>query len=454
MPPRAAEPEVTRASAARCFSALAALALAVPWMSAPAAAHAEPRFGDSTWVAPGYPADSDSGSAGPRVAAREHERVWESAIRLPFRVVSFPLRLTADALDGAAAYVGPRYLEPKPRTTPKRGPVISPDISLGGLNDIGIGPAVRWSGFPTPGTSFALAGTWSAIDRRRIHADETVAEGRPVSVRLDYDYDHKPNHRFYGIGDVAPRGDLSYYLLSTLETGAEVMLGASPLRQARFGARYASATTDRAYHAGPDLLTVFAPGDAPGARGATREVILGAGGEFARLDDPRDPSRGFHGRLDLEDALGMRAADPDYRSWRAEARGYVPVGTNRRVMVVRLQYRGVEPGSRSVVLPFYRLPSSDGDARFAGYSAERFRDRQLALARAEYRWSILFRLNALAFYELGEVAPRFAEFTRGGAHGAFGMGLRMGMSARSAVRTEIAKSREGVHATFALGSDF
>jgi hypothetical protein len=40
------------------------------------------------------------------------------------------------------------------------------------------------------------------------------------------------------------------------------------------------------------------------------------------------------------------------------------------------------------------------------------------------------------------------------AHTSYGGGLRMGMTPLAAMRVEIAKGVEGVHATFTLGSDF
>src|SRR5262245_8825015 len=60
---------------------------------------ADPRFGDSAWVAPGVPTHGDSTVAGPRVAPRDHERRWETALRAPFRVAFLPLRLLARGLE-------------------------------------------------------------------------------------------------------------------------------------------------------------------------------------------------------------------------------------------------------------------------------------------------------------------------------------------------------------------
>ena len=154
-------------------------------------------------------------------------------------------------------------------------------------------------------------------------------------------------------------------------------------------------------------------------------------------------------------AAGLRSTDPDYDQWRVEARAYLPVFAKRRVIAMRGVYAGVDPrGGTTTDLPFYRLAQSEGTSRFAGYSSERFRDRQLVLARIEYRWEIIYRLSALALYELGAVGPRAASFSLRGAHESFGGGLRLGLNDQTTLRLEVAKSVEGVHTALGLGGDF
>src|SRR5688572_17908230 len=82
------------------FFALSLLVL----LAAPARAQ-EPRFGDTTWVAPH--ADSFHGepsAPGPRVAEPEVERGWEKALRAPFRVVFYPVRLLARGSQAAVGF--------------------------------------------------------------------------------------------------------------------------------------------------------------------------------------------------------------------------------------------------------------------------------------------------------------------------------------------------------------
>jgi hypothetical protein len=418
-------------------------------------ADAEPRFGDSTWVAPVMPFDSASTVEGPRVAPRDHERGWETALRLPFRVVFFPLRLVGNGLEASVGYLGPRYFDPKPERAPKRGPQLSPYVTPTAANDIGVGVAVTWAGLPTSDSRLHAAAAWSTKDRRRAHLDELIGDRRPVSFRLRADYDYKANRRFYGIGNETPQTDVSYFLLAGTGVDAALRLGGSPLRQLRIISGYSSLRPGTGYNAQPLLEEVFPPASAPYAHTTTQEFWYGVAGDFAALDDARDPSLGAHLRADLRRQQGVRSGDPDYYEWRAEARAYLPVFAKRRVIAVRGVYTGVDPGDGgTTILPFYRLVKSEGTTQFAGYSSERFRDRQLILARVEYRWFVIHRLSVLALYELGEVAPRTSAFTLQGGHISYGGGLRFALKDLSVLRFELANSVEGLHAVFALGSDF
>jgi hypothetical protein len=418
-------------------------------------ARADARFGDSTWVAPALPTDADSTIDGPRVAARDHERRWETALRAPFRVVFYPLRLAARGLEAAGGYIGPRYLNPKAPHPPKPGPVFAPYVTPSALTDIGVGPAMTWVGFPTTNARLHLAGSWSAIDHRHAHLNEVIGYGRPVGFRLRADYEDKPNRRYYGIGNETPVSDLSYFQLESTNAEAALLLGGSPLRQLRLVGGYSSMSARRGAHGTPLLEDVFSPADAPFEHGTTRELWYGVAADFAALDDERDPSRGVHGRLDLRRATGLRSGDPDYYQWQVEGRAYVPVFAKRRVIAVRGVYAGVDRSDgATTILPFYDLAKSEDASRFAGYDSERFRDRQLIHARIEYRWEILHQVSVLVLYDLGEVAPRAGLFSLGDAHESYGGGLRLGRSNESTLRLEVAKSVEGLHAVLLLGGDF
>lgn len=213
---------------------LALLAGVVVCASAPAVARADARFGDSAWVAPAWPVDSVATDA-PRVALPDHERRWETALRAPFRVVFFPLRLVALGLEAGVGYLGPRLFEPKAKRPLKQAVVVAPYFTPGAVSDFGVGPAITWAGFPTASARLSLAGSWSATDRRHVRVTGSIHDLQPVGFRVRADYDYKPNRRYFGIGNGTPETDASYYLLATTGAEGSLLFGASPLRQLRIG---------------------------------------------------------------------------------------------------------------------------------------------------------------------------------------------------------------------------
>jgi outer membrane protein assembly factor BamA len=291
------------------------------------------------------------------------------------------------------------------------------------------------------------------IDRRRAHLIESIHDRKAMAFRLGILYDYKPDHRYFGTGNETPKTDVSYFLLESSTAKASLLFGASPLRQLRLMGGYSSMSPRRGYHKSPRLEDVFTEGE-PYEHMATQELLYGVSGDFAALDDTRDPSRGVHGRVELTHAAGLRSQDPDFNLWKFEARAYVPVFAKRRVVALRGVLAGIDATGETSALPYYRLVSSGGDLRFAGYPTDRFRDRQLALGRIEYRWTIIQRISAVALYELGAVAPRTRALSLSTMHRSYGGGLRLGMSEGSAARLEVGKSTEGLEMNLEIGSDF
>jgi len=425
-----------------CFSFLAAPAVGAPSM-----------FGDSSWVAPTAAASGDLAGPTSAIPGPDHERLWERALRTPFRIAFVPLRLVARGMEMGVGTYGDRLMNPDPKPTAP-GLSVGPEIDLGGVTEIGLGPAITWGGFPFDNAKLRASGTWSTIDRRRAQLSEAIADRRPIGFRLRATYDYKPNLKFYGIGSEARSADRSIFLLESTSGEGALLLGVSPLRQLRLVAGYSALSARGGYQGQPRLAEVFAPGSVPYEHAATREWLYGVTGDLAALDDDRDPTLGVHGRGEFRRATGLSERDPDFNQWLVEGRAYAPVFAKRRVIAIRAVYAGVDPTGATVTMPFYRLVESDGALRFAGYPAHRFRDRQLAIGRIEYRWEVWRHVRAIALYELDEVAPRASAFTARAARWSYGAGLRCGLSEDSAVRLEIAKSVEGLQAALVVGSGF
>jgi len=415
---------------------------------------AEPRFGDSTWVAPTAVPEGDPTADGPRVARPDHERVWEKALRTPFRIAFLPLRAVARGAEAGVGIIGDRVMTPKPKGPATKGLRVAPEIDVGSVTEVGGGPAITWAGFPYGDSKLRIAASWSTTDRRRARLTELIGDRKPVGFRIRADYDYRPDLRFYGIGNTTPSSDRSIFLLEKTTAEASLLFGSWSLRQLRLVGGYSSMAPFRGYGGTPRLEAIFPPGSLPFQVESTRELLYGVTGDFATLDNARDPAIGLHGRAEWRRASGVRGSDPDYNQWQLEGRAYAPVFAKRRVIALRGVYAGIDPIGTTTTIPFYRLVESDATLRFAGYPSHRFRDRQLLLGRVEYRWEVWRSVRAVGLYEVGEVAPEASAFTARALRWTYGGGFRYGLTDESALRLEVAKSAEGIQATLTMQSAY
>src|SRR4026207_1082115 len=90
------------------FLVLTALLWILVGRTAPAIADPDPRFGDSTWVAPyvGAAERSTPPDEGPRVREPDPPRPSESVLRFPSRVVAFPFKMLGAGLGYGASAAG------------------------------------------------------------------------------------------------------------------------------------------------------------------------------------------------------------------------------------------------------------------------------------------------------------------------------------------------------------
>ncbi len=412
---------------------------AIGTAGAPGRAGAEPRFGDSTWVAPSAPAEGDPKDPGPRVAEPDHERVWESVLRAPFRVAFFPLRVLARGIEASASTLESRF----PSLLASLGTKFTPEL---------IGATVMFP-FGQPGLKVALTAAQSISGDRKLRLRGFAGDGvSQIGVGAEALYDYRPNRAFYGIGNFSD-SRRTYYRRRTDLASAHVFTGLNHLRRARVTVGLSDVAVESGSGTNPRAVDVFSPAGVPFLTRGSQVWWYGSSANLAVLDDSLSPTRGVHFRPDFKryrssDGTGLR-----YDLWRLEARGYLPVFAKRRVLAGRLVYEGVDRRDGSALVPFYRLPESTDSDRFAAYPNGRFRDNRLAIGRAEYRWEIMPPIWAVALGELGQVGSTSSRLTLRGAHPSLGGGLRAKVGDRVA-RFEIARGHEGLSLRFDAGAEF
>jgi hypothetical protein len=410
-----------------------------------AVALADPRFGDSTWVAPYAEITGSPEDSGPRVAPRDHERAWETILRTPFRVAFFPVRMFARGIE-ATGPLAERLFPPGDlfhQANPGKGLQFSPEL---------IGLTVADRQFAGPGSRAALTGTWSLSDSRRLKFRSYVGEGvSSVLGGAEALYERKPDRKFYGIGNGAP-SDATYFMRRTELASAYAALGRNHQRRARVSLGISDMVPRRGYNGSPRTFDVFDAATVPFLTTGSRLWWYGASADYAALNDSLQPSVGLHFRPEIRRYQDRDGSGIRYDQWRLEARGYAPVFARRRVLALRMVYEGADPRGTAPI-PFYRLPETTDSDLFAAYPTGRFRDRRLALGRAEYRWEVERPVSAFLMGELGEVASHASEITLRAAHPSVGGGFRAAIGDQTG-RVEITHGHEGLSVRADLGTEW
>lgn len=191
--------------------------------------------------------------------------------------------------------------------------------------------------------------------------------------------------------------------------------------------------TDRRF---PSTDVVFTEAGAPGLS-LQPDFLRGEPFVAADTTDSGNPTRG--GRYQLSYAW---YADRDldrysFERLNADARHYVPLLRGSHVLALHARVSSSQAGAGQQV-PFYLEETLGGAYSLRGFSRHRFRDRQLLLLQAEYRWDLNAFASGALFIDAGKVAARARDLDLHDLSRNYGFGLRVGSRAGVALRADVA----------------
>ena len=105
-------------------------------------------------------------------------------------------------------------------------------------------------------------------------------------------------------------------------------------------------------------------------------------------------------------------------------------------------------------IPFFALPSLGGGSNLRGFQSWRYRDQNSLLLQAEWRVMVNRFLDTAFFYDAGKVVARKEDLDFNGLRNDYGFGARFHTPFATALRIDIAHSREGTRLVFATSSAF
>ena len=269
------------------------------------------------------------------------------------------------------------------------------------------------------------------------------------AVRHNY-----PGIGYYGPGPNSLKTTRTNYRLE--DTAVDVAVGVHPLRKLRIGASAGYMWVNvgpggDSRYASSDL--VFSPAQSPGIDNQTDFARYGFFTHFDYRDDPRGARSGGYYAIKYNHFIDQNLGAFSFNRLDAEVRQFIPMFNKRRVIALRFKTVLTDPTGTNQV-PFYLLPTVGGSDDLRGFRQFRFRDNNMFVANAEWRWEVFSGLDMAAFYDAGKVFPRRSQLNFHGLERSAGFGFRFNVRGSVFLRIDAGFSREGTQVWFKFDNLF
>jgi outer membrane protein assembly factor BamA len=273
-----------------------------------------------------------------------------------------------------------------------------------------------------------------------------------LGLQMEGFYKRVPDEDFFGIGNNSQRANETNYLHQ--ETNFEIELVSQPIPRTLFAAGFSYSKVDIKDGRDPnkpsllDSAAVFGQ-PIPGLLGAEMGTLLVRIYRDTR-NGTGNPTRGGEAYFSYEYAREIGGSDLGCSKVTLDLRRYNEL-FYQRVLALRVRAE-ITDNIGAKEIPFYRLGGLGGIEVLRGYRASRFRDKDLLLAGAEYRFPIHPSVDAEAFLEEARVySDIFDQFSLKNFKYSYGGGLRIKSRDGNLVALiEIARSREQLRFYFSL----
>jgi hypothetical protein len=341
-----------------------------------------------------------------------------------------------------------RLLNPAEGFYPKLG-----TVTPGG--GFALGPAYRRPelfGGPVAFSAFAMGSL-----KKYWLLDAKLTFGDPVEGRVFGDLHGQrsdfPSEDFFGLGPASDRRDHVKYGLHNRVLGVGGGVHATPWLTVTARVDHLSPDVS-AGESGPSIERLFDATDAPG---------LDVQPDFFRYEivaeanyrEPRgNPRKGGRYALTLQQYDDRDTGRYDFQRIEADLQQYISLYKERRVLALHALV-SVSDAQEGGDVPFYFQRTLGGPDDLRGFRRFRFRDRNLLLLQAEYRWEIFTAVDGAIFYDTGKVASRWGDLRLEDLESNYGIGFRFGTSNGIFLRIEGAfGSAGGSHYVFRFGHVF
>ena len=343
----------------------------------------------------------------------------------------------------------PRLLLPRSGFYARVGRVTTIRRELGDLaqgSGFAVGPGYRIRNlFGRPRAVFtasvagSLSRAWIAEARLRIPED--------LKARTFGDFYVKrtglPSEDFFGLGPDSSEADRVSYNFHQTTAGGISGVRLHPLLAVGGGVEYLNPAIGHGKDDNhPSIEERFTEETAPALTAQPDFVRLISFVGFNDRGPENNPRRGGRYRLIYNRYLSLDSSVFDFTRTEVDVQHYLPAFHERRVLALHgfASFATTPPGGE---VPFFLQRTIGGAGTLRGFREFRFRDRNVVLLQAEYRFEIFTALDGALFYDAGQVAPHSEDFTWKRLETDWGFGLRFGSNAGVFIRVDLGFGREG-----------
>jgi hypothetical protein len=379
------------------------------------------------------------------ITPEEVKKATHPSWLVPFHYISYPHRAVSSGMESGLIAMEKHYL--RQRWT----------RFLGTLREHGFVPVFGGTGEGTGiggGLTF-LAGKEKALQFRwdvnitTINYEEcTLSLGKalgPARLILEGSYQWRPRENFYGLGQDSQKGRRTNFALR--QTWSGLRYEVAPKGWFKVGAEYRWAWLETMAGTNP---AVSAPDFYfPDLTGYGAQTRLQSGGIYLNLTGIRGDYRlggELHAGASYQEGLG-RNENLKYYSYEIQLEGRLPIASERSAFVGQANIELNHTVGGSDPVPFYLLPHIGGSGTLRGFRLDRFYGANLFLLSLEYRYRLHPNIEAIPFYDEGQIYDRFSDLSWLNWHRNYGIAFRYrvgtGASKSTAIRLEFGHSSEG-----------
>jgi AAA family ATP:ADP antiporter len=276
-----------------------------------------------------------------------------------------------------------------------------------------------------------------------------------LSVGGQVKYQDFTQINFFGIGNGSSKSNQTDYRLKDVDVAGSATLHANRYLSidGRLGVLRSLSIAPGTSSLVPGTADSFAEISAPGLTRQPGFVHADVALDVDTLDAPGYPASGGRYRISAAAFHDRDYSRYSFRRVEMDVEQYVPLAHRNWILALRGRAALSQTGAGQEV-PFYLLPALGGAATLRGFLDYRFRDRNLLLLNSEYRWPIFGSLDGALFYDAGTVAATAGALRTGRLNTDYGMGFRFHSTARTLVRLDVARGREGSRVLFTFAAPF